>query len=102
VKLASRVQIDPANQDFFVAAIEERRRVTARTDWSESERERVSKALKVFANAASYGIYAEMHRQESNEEMDVECHGIDPTPFACRVSVIRRFPANTASRRLRR
>jgi hypothetical protein len=40
----------------------------------------------VFANAASYGIYAEMHRQESDEEMEVKCHGIDPTPFTCRVA----------------
>ena len=40
----------------------------------------------MFANAASYGIYAEMHRQESNEEMEVQCHGIDPTRFTCRVA----------------
>src|SRR5688572_7076149 len=27
-----------------------------------------------------------MHRQESDEEMEVLCHGIDPTPFTCRVA----------------
>jgi hypothetical protein len=85
-KLAGHVHIDPAKRDLFVSAIEERRRVAARVDWSRSERERIGKGLKVFANAASYGIYAEMHRQESNEEMEVQCHGIDPTPFTCRVA----------------
>ena len=27
-----------------------------------------------------------MHRQESDEELEVHCHGIDPTPFTCRVA----------------
>ena len=27
-----------------------------------------------------------MHRQESDEEMEVLCHGMDPTPFTCRVA----------------
>jgi len=85
-KLVGRVPINPATQDFFRAAIEERKRVTARTDWSEADRGRVGQAIKVFANAASYGIYAEMHRQPSNEEMEVQCHGIDPTPFSGRVA----------------
>jgi hypothetical protein len=85
-KLAGHVTIDPAKRDLFVSAIEERRRVAAREDLSPAEGERVGKGLKVFANAASYGIYAEMHRQESDEEMEVKCHGIDPTPFTCRVA----------------
>ena len=40
----------------------------------------------MLANAASYGIYAEMHRQESDATMRVQCHGIDDTPFTCDVS----------------
>jgi hypothetical protein len=27
-----------------------------------------------------------MHRQESDDETDVLCHGIDPKPFRCRVA----------------
>jgi hypothetical protein len=40
----------------------------------------------VLANAASYGIYAEMHRLESDKKTQVVCHGIDPEPFKCRVA----------------
>ena len=47
---------------------------------------RLDKALKVLANAASYGIYAEMIRQESEKKVDVTCHGIDKEPFPCRVA----------------
>ena len=48
--------------------------------------ERLDKALKVLANSASYGIYAEMNRQESDHQVDVTCHGIDREPFVCRVA----------------
>ena len=47
---------------------------------------RLDKALKVFANAASYGIYAEMNVQESDEPVTVRCHGLDAEPFTCRVA----------------
>ncbi|MHB8217803.1 MAG: hypothetical protein ACYDDS_17150 [Candidatus Sulfotelmatobacter sp.] len=46
----------------------------------------LDKALKVLANATSYGIYAEMHRQESDRKQTVTCHGIDAEPFRCRVA----------------
>lgn len=42
----------------------------------------MDKALKVLANATSYGIYAEMHRLESDHKVKVTCHGIDVEPFA--------------------
>jgi hypothetical protein len=57
-----------------------------RSDLSEIEKERLDKALKVLANAASYGIYAEMNRQESDSRVNVKCHGIDRKPFTCRVA----------------
>jgi hypothetical protein len=41
--------------------------------------------LKVLANATSYGIFAEMRREESAEKVAVTCYGIDATPFECRV-----------------
>jgi hypothetical protein len=47
---------------------------------------RLDKALKVLANAASYGIYAEMHRLESDHKRNVTCYGIDAKPFPCRVA----------------
>jgi hypothetical protein len=79
--LGGLVKINPKRQDFFKVVIEERKRLSERTDLSEVDRKRLDKALKVLANASSYGIYAEMHRQETDEKVWVTCHGIDSTPF---------------------
>ena len=86
VKLRGVVAVDPRSQDFFKIVIEERKRLSSRTDLSEIEKSRLDKALKVLANATSYGIYAEMSRQESDHKVEVTCHGIDAKPFICRVS----------------
>ena len=81
-KLRGTIEVDPPRQDFFKVVIEERKRLASRTDLSEAEKERLDKALKVLANATSYGIYAEMHRLESDHKVKVTCHGIDAEPFA--------------------
>jgi hypothetical protein len=81
-KLRSAIEVDPAKQDFFKVVIEERKRLSDRSDLSQVERDRLDKALKVLANASSYGIYAEMHRLESDKKVRVTCYGIDPEPYA--------------------
>ena len=86
VKLRGAIEVDPKREDFFKVVIEQRKRLSSRSDLTEIERERLDKALKVLANAASYGIYAEMNRQESNRETNLTCHGIDADPFTCRVA----------------
>ena len=80
------IPIDPRRQDFFTTIIEERKRLSTRTDLTPEDCERLDKALKVLASATSYGIYAEMHQQESEEPVSVRCYGIDATPFTCRVA----------------
>ena len=85
-KLRGSIEVDPTKQDFFKVAIEERKRLSLRTDISDAERERLDKALKVLANSTSYGIYAEMNREETEERTLVRCHGLDEQPFSCRVS----------------
>lgn len=84
--LRGAIEIDPSKQDFFKVVIEERKRLPLRFDLSELEKDRLDKALKVLANAASYGIYAEMNRQESENNVEVTCHGIDSEPFTCSVA----------------
>ncbi len=86
-KLRGVVDVNPRTQDFFRVVIEERQRLKERgDDISPTEKKRLDKALKVLANATSYGIYAEMHRQESDRKQTVTCHGIDAEPFRCRVA----------------
>ena len=86
VKLRGLIDVDPRSQDFFKIVIEERKRLSSRTDLSDVEKSRLDKALKVLASATSYGIYAEMNRQESDHKVDVTCHGIDEKSFNCRVA----------------
>jgi len=86
ISLRGAIEVDPRQKDFFKVVIEERKRLASRADMPQSEKDRLDKALKVIANSTSYGIYAEMNRQESDEKVDVVCHGIDPQPFNCRVS----------------
>ena len=78
--------MDPRSEDFFRVVIQERKRLAKRTDLTDIEKARLDKALKVLANAASYGIYAEMIRQESDTKEKVTCHGIDRDPFVCSVT----------------
>jgi hypothetical protein len=86
LKLRGSIDVDPGSRDFFKVVIEERKGLSSRTDLSANEKRTLDKALKVLANATSYGIYAEMNRQESDHHVKVTCHGIDAEPFTCRVA----------------
>jgi len=77
IKLRGEVEIDP-HEDFFLKVVEER-------DRPRPEQVRLDRFLKVFTNAASYGIYGQMNRRESNHEVDVVCHGLDAEPYICSV-----------------
>jgi hypothetical protein len=85
ISLRGNFEVDPRHEDFFKVVIEERKRVAKRSDLSTTEKALLDKALKVTANATSYGIYAETNRQESDEKRSVTCYGIDPEPFICSV-----------------
>ena len=85
VNLRSAIRVDPRSQDFFKVVIEQRKLLDSRTDLTPAEKKRLNKALKVLANATSYGIYAEMNRQDSEKKVAAKCLGIDPEPFSCSV-----------------
>ena len=57
--------------------VDERLRLSSRRDLPEVEKKRLEKALKVLASASSYGIYAQMDREDSDDKFNVTCHGID-------------------------
>jgi hypothetical protein len=85
-KLRGMVEVDPAHDDFFRVIVEERLRLSSRRDLSDVESKRLEKALKVLANATSYGIYAQMDRDGDDDKVEITCHGIDPEPFTCTVT----------------
>jgi hypothetical protein len=56
VKLRGTISVDPRTEDFFRAVIEQRKRL--------KDGDPLEAFLKVLANSGSYGIFAEMNRQE--------------------------------------
>jgi hypothetical protein len=83
--LGGDVPVDPRSQDLFRSVIEQRKSLSKRQELLPEERDRQDKLLKVLASATSYGIYAEMNRQETEKRVKLECHGIDPSPYPCSV-----------------
>src|SRR3712207_7304979 len=47
--------------------VEARRQTKSRRDMAEEERNRLDRFLKVLANAGSYGIFAELNPQDSED-----------------------------------
>ena len=87
-KLRGAVPVDPCKQDFFRVVIEERKRTQHNHTLDETERDRLDKALKVTANAGSYGIFAEMNRKEQpgNRKVPVTVWNSDGQPFTTKVA----------------
>ena len=81
-RLGGEVLVDPRTQDLFRTVIEQRK---SKRKLPRVEAERLDKALKVLANASSYGIYAEMNRQETEKKVKLKCQGIDSDPYECSV-----------------
>jgi hypothetical protein len=85
VRLSGEVLVDPRSQDLFRTVIEQRKSKPKKERMSPEDADRLDKSLKVFANATSYGIYAEMNRQETEKRVEVQCQGLDPEPYECSV-----------------
>ncbi len=88
VLLRGVLSVDPRTHDFFRHVIEERKRLQRRADLSPQEREQLDPFLKVLANSTSYGIFAEMNRQEgrAKERVDVDVYGAEAEPFSAEVT----------------
>ncbi|MGB8474132.1 MAG: hypothetical protein WCE61_08620 [Candidatus Acidiferrum sp.] len=85
IRLSGEVLVNPRTQDLFRTVIEQRKAKTRNPGTNREDADRLDKALKVLANASSYGIYAEMNRQETEKRVKVQCHGLDPEPYECSV-----------------
>jgi hypothetical protein len=86
VSLRGTVEVDPARGDFFRAVIEERKSLPDVLETG--ERDRLGQFLKVLANSTSYGVFAEMNRQETvaKQRTTITVHGVDADPFVATVS----------------
>lgn len=84
-KLGGEAYVNPRAQDLFRTVIEQRKFQTKQPGTNREDADRLDKALKVLANATSYGIYAEMNREETEKRVRVQCQGIDSEPYDCAV-----------------
>jgi hypothetical protein len=80
VQLRGEHWINPATDDPFVAMIEERHRIDRALDRPEAERRRLSRFLKITANATSYGILARFDRHELATGVPITTWGPDESP----------------------
>jgi hypothetical protein len=81
ISIRGMVEVDPRKGDFFRQVIELRRQVEADPSYSEEERVKLSRFLKVLANATSYGILAEFVRHEVRELIQVSVYSDGGDPF---------------------
>jgi hypothetical protein len=68
VKIRGQRDVDPTIEDFFQRLVELRMRSAVAPDSSPEERVRLKLALKLMANSGSYGIFAELNRQELKKD----------------------------------
>jgi hypothetical protein len=83
VMLCGEVGVNPITQDLFRTLVEQRKSLNKKKYLSRQDLDRLDKSLKITANATSYGILAEMNRQESEKRVKVQCHGLDQAPYTC-------------------
>lgn len=78
LKIRGQFDVDPTTEDFFQRLVELRMRSAVAPDSSPEERERLKQALKLTANSISYGIFAELNRQEltRGDVASVRVHGL--------------------------
>jgi predicted transcriptional regulator len=86
-------RIDPARDDFYKRLIDLRSEVKSKQKASRraGEDEKAARlgaeqlALKLCANATSYGIFVELNVAEQDKPQEVTCHGGDGAGFPARV-----------------
>ena len=84
------INVDPRNEDFFVHLVEERRRVARDASLDVAERTASGGFLKTLANAASYGIWAEMRDEPRTARGSaIPVAGLDV--FSCHVQRAERI-----------
>jgi hypothetical protein len=83
-------RIDPTKDDFYRRLIDLRSHVKANMEGSSNRTKKQldteQLALKICANATSYGIFVELNPTEHRNSQKVMCHGAEP--FECSVKTI--------------
>ena len=85
--------IDPREDDFYKRLIDLRSEVKANRDSAKkagckaeaTKLDAEQKALKLCANATSYGIFVELNVNEQDKPQEVTCYGVDGKGFTTRV-----------------
>jgi len=101
VLLTGHISIDPRKDDFFRRVVEARQEIGRSVpdhdhDNCLCEGCRVFRFLKVLANSGSFGIYAEMNRDQHPATVTV--HGASGMPFTAKVATAEHYPRHLQAR----
>lgn len=77
VKLRGSVDVNPLTDNFFKRVIELRSEFKTLAKGGNQEAEATQQFLKTVANSTSYGVYVELNREESKDELDLEIYGLE-------------------------
>ena len=89
------IDINPKKQDFFKELIEKRKEVqyqmkAHKTDSIRYKQlESKQKALKIIANASSYGIFVEINTEDTDKSVITKIYGLNN--FNCQLSKLEKF-----------
>jgi len=76
VKIRGEIEVNPVKDNFFKKVIELRTEFK-KTAKNNPEDDSMQMFLKILANSTSYGVYVELNREESKEDLNIEIYGID-------------------------
>ncbi len=87
VNLSGEIPVDPATGDFFKNVVEERKRLASKSDLSPEKKKSLGEFLKVLVNSGSYGIFAELIREElpAKQREAIKVFGLD-SPFTMKTN----------------
>jgi len=100
IRLGGEVGVNPLTQRPVPHRNRTAQILPKRKELSKEDVDRLDKALKVLANATSYGIFAEMNRRETEKRTKVRCYGLDREPYQCSLFILNN-PENSAFHRWR-
>lgn len=87
-------EIDPVQGDFYRDLINKRRAVKARMNNATADEKAAlqseQQALKILANATSYGIFVELNVSELEKKQSFKCYGSVDKPFKIQTNKIER------------
>ncbi|SFH40376.1 hypothetical protein SAMN05660649_05085 [Desulfotomaculum arcticum] len=77
VNLRGTIEVDPATDNFFKKVIELRKEFKKQVKATGDEFDSLQMFLKILANSTSYGVYVQLQREETDDNLEINIYGVD-------------------------